>query len=129
MNRIAVGVERIAERAFAVVQAIVQGHARKDQQGGDLNQIDGDVDGRGSRHAAVGDVRDAERENDAEADHERRAIDGAVKRVGKKLAGQVSDENRGNADHDAGIEPIIKMAGPTDDEFRDSCEPVGAGLG
>ena len=55
------GIELVGHAARRMIDAVAQGHHREDQQGRDLNHVDGDVDRRGAVDAAMGDVGNTER--------------------------------------------------------------------
>ena len=68
----------------------------------DLDDVDGDVDRRAAVDAAVGDVGDAEREDDAEQIHQERAVVDAAEGVREQVAREVPDKQRRDADHHPG---------------------------
>ena len=77
----------------------------------------------------IGDVGHAEREHDAEQPHEQRAVVGAAEGVRPELVQQEAAQDRRHADHDAGIDPVVEVAGPAGEELGDAGELVGLGLG
>ena len=112
-----------------MIGAIGDGHDRENHQRGNLDDIDPHVDRRAAIHAAVGDVTHEQREYDAEQPHEQRAVVSAAESVRPKLAGQIAAENRRNPDHQAGINPVIQMAGPAGEKFGDARKFIRMGLG
>ncbi len=117
-----------ALRPFGVLHAVGDRHHREHQERGDLDDVDQHVDAGRSRHAAEGDVGDAQREGHAEQDHEGQAVVAAAERVREKLVEQVAAEQRGHADHAARIDPVVEVARPAGDELGDARELVRVGL-
>ena len=114
---------------LGVLEAIADGHHGENQQRRDLDDVDHHVDGGGAGHAPEGDVGHAKGEDDAEEPHEQRAVVGAAEGVGPELVQQEPAQDRRHADHDAGIDPVVKVARPAGNELGDTGEFEGMGLG
>ena len=115
-------------RPFGVTRAVRDRHHREHQERGDLDDVDDHVDARRSGHTAESDVRDAQREHDAEEEHEERAIEVAREGVRPELVEQVPAQDCGNSDHAARIDPVVEMARPPGHELGDAGELEGLGL-
>ena len=120
--------EVVAGRALRVLHAVRNGDEGEYQERGDLDDVDRHVDRGGAGHAAEGDVGDAQREHDAEPVHEQRAVVGAAESVREELGEQVTAQQRGDADHASGIDPVVEMTGPARDELGDARELESLGL-
>src|SRR5208282_1670232 len=114
---------------FLDVPAMGDRQAGEDQQCGDLDDVDGDVDAGGANHADVGDVGNSEGEDDPEYDHQYRAVHGRGELGGKELTCHVAYEDGGDADHHAGVNPVVQVTGPADDEFIKACPLKGGFFG
>ena len=101
-----------------MIHAIAQGHHREDQQRADLNHVDGDVHRRRAGHAANADIGDPEREHDRDQHHEHRSGIGCAHKARPYGSDQVADQDAHHRDHDAGINPVVQMRAPADDELR-----------
>ena len=118
-----------AGRAGRMVGAIAEGQDAEDNQGGDLNNVDGDVDGRRCAGALGGDPGHEEREDDRDECHEERPGVGAAHEVGIEEADHVADEDAGDGHHHAGIDPVVEVRAPADDELGDAGILEGLVLG
>ncbi len=100
-----------------MADAIADGQHAEDHQRGDLNHVDGQVDGGGSARALAGDPADEEREDNRNQRHEERPGIGAAHDVGIEEADHIADEDAGGGHHHAGIDPVVKVRAPADDEL------------
>ncbi len=100
----------------------------EDDQGGDLDDVDRHVDRGRAGDSPEGDVGDAEREDDAEEDHEQRAVVRGAERVRPELVQEVAAENRGHSHHAARVNPVVQMARPTREELGHPRKFVRVGL-
>ena len=114
------GIHRPGGFAFLDLHTMRDRHDREDNQRGDLHDVDGGVDARRAAHTSEGDVSNTDREERTENQHHQGAGLTGGKRVGKDLPDHVTKDDRRDTDHHPGIHPVIKMAGPPDDEFHQS---------
>ena len=100
-----------------MVHAIAECDHREHQQRRDLNDVNGDGDRGGPGHAPVGDVSHRKREHNADSHHERRARIGGIHEVWPERPSQISAQDPHHRDHHAGIDPVVEVRAPTDDEL------------
>ena len=107
-------------RAGRMVDAIAKGQHAEDDQRGDLHDVDGDVDGRGCARALLRDPRHEEREDDRDQRHEDGPGLEPLMKVGIEEADHIADEDARDRHHHAGIDPVVKVRAPADDELGDA---------
>ncbi len=102
-----------------MVHAVADGHHREHQQRADLNDVDGDVHRRRASDAAMRDVGNAERKDHRDHHHEQRAGVRGAHGVGPQRSDHVTAENSRHRHHHPGIDPVVQVRGPADDELRE----------
>ena len=106
---------------LGVGDAVPDGEAAEDDQGGQLDDVDPDSRKRRPRYPPVGDVAGHNRENDADDGH---VDDGEV--VSRKLVVDIADHRRHHGGHDARIGPVEEMGRPAGGELGYTGERLGA---
>src|ERR1017187_5176423 len=98
-----------------MAHAVAESKERENEQGADLNHVDRYVDRGRAPNAALGNVGDGKREGYRRQHHECRAGVRGIHEVRPKGPDQIPAEDAHDTDHHAGIDPIIKMGGPSVD--------------
>src|SRR5207244_9983910 len=102
-----------------MVHAVAQSQHREQDQGGNLDHVDGDAHRRRAIYTSIGDVGHNEGEEDGDQHHEGDARIGGVHEVRPERAYEVAAQDPHDPDHHARVDPVIKMGSPTHDEFRE----------
>ncbi len=106
-----------AGRAGRMVGAIAKGQHAENDQRGNLDNIDGHVDRRGCAGALLCDPGHEEREDDRDQPMKTGPGLRAADEVGIEEANHIADEDAGGRHHHAGIDPVVKVRAPADNEF------------
>ena len=114
------GVELEGDRTGGMIDAIAERHDGEDQQRADLNAVDGKVDRGGAVDSAMGDVRDGKGIEDGARHHEEDARVGGAHKAGIEGADDEAGEDAHDPNHDARIDPVVEMGGPSDNELGDA---------
>src|SRR4030088_1991608 len=100
-----------------MVHPISDRNHREDNQSGNLNHINRDIDRRCTRDSAVGDKAYKKWKHEAKENYEKRTWKGRIENRWEKLASQITRNQRGHSHHHARVDPVIKVTGPSYDEF------------
>src|SRR5579862_4534080 len=101
-----------------MIGAEAQGHHREHHQRADLDDVDGDVNGRRAVYTATGDPGYSEGEYHRDYRHKDGTRIRSTHEVRPKRADQVAYQHAHNGHHHSRINPIIQVRAPADDEFR-----------
>src|SRR6202789_204410 len=100
-----------------MADAILDCQRGEDDQRGNLDYVDGHVDGGGSTGALGSDPGDKKREEHCDQGHEDRAWIRAAHDVWPEEADDISAKDACRGAHYAGIDQVVKMRAPADDEL------------
>ena len=112
------GIELVSHGPRRMIHPVAKSHYGKDHQRGDLDHVDGDVDRRRTVYSAVRDIGDAKGERHGDCHHEHRPGVGRAHKAGPKSSSQKAAENPHDANHHAGINPVIQVRAPAHDKLR-----------
>ncbi len=113
-------VELVGDRPRRMIHAVAESEYREDHQCGDLDDVDCDVHRRRSVYAAVGDVSHGKGKHHGDQHHEGHAGVRRAHEIRPDSAHQVAAQDSHDADHDAGVDPVVQVRGPADDELGEA---------
>ena len=111
-------IELIGDTSRRMIRTKAESHHGKHHQRTDLYDVDCDVHRRRTVYAAAGDPGYREREYDRDHRHKYRTGIGGTHEAGPNRADQVADQDSHYRDHHSGINPVVKVRAPSDDELR-----------